>query len=90
MESRFFKNISMHYVYLIRSLNFPDQTYIGYTISLAERIKKHNQGGSLHTKKYKPWTLVAYVAFDSKKKALVFEKYIKVGSGYAFAKRRLW
>jgi hypothetical protein len=34
--------------------------------------------------------LVAYVAFDSYEKAISFEKYIKIGSGYAFAKKRLW
>lgn len=80
----------MYYVYLIRSESFPDQTYIGFTTDLDERLLKHNQHSSLHTKKYAPWRLVSYVAFDSKKKALDFEKYIKVGSGYAFAKRRLW
>ena len=80
----------MYYVYIIRSVSFPDQTYVGYTTNLDERLLKHNQNSSLHTKKYTPWKLISYIAFDSKKKALDFEKYIKVGSGYAFAKRRLW
>ena len=80
----------MHYVYLIRSISFSDQTYVGYTTDFDERLKTHNSDGSLHTKKYVPWKLVSYVAFDSKKKALDFERYIKVGSGYAFAKKRLW
>ncbi len=80
----------MHYVYLLRSLHFPSQTYVGYTLDINERLNKHNQGGSVHTKKYKPWLLVSYVAFDCKRKALDFEKYIKVGSGYAFASKRLW
>jgi predicted GIY-YIG superfamily endonuclease len=80
----------MYYVYLIKSVSFPDQTYVGYTADLDERLQKHNQHSSLHTKKYAPWILVSYIAFDSKQKALDFEKYIKVGSGYAFAKKRLW
>jgi predicted GIY-YIG superfamily endonuclease len=80
----------MYYVYLIKSVSFPDQTYVGYTTDLNERLQKHNQHSSLHTKKYAPWILVSYIAFDSKQKALDFEKYIKVGSGYAFAKKRLW
>lgn len=80
----------MYYVYLIRSEFFPDQTYIGFTTNVDERLQKHNHHSSLHTKKYAPWKLVSYLAFDSKKKALEFEKYIKVGSGYAFAKKRLW
>jgi hypothetical protein len=31
-----------------------------------------------------------YLAFDSEEKALAFEKYIKIGSGAAFAKKRFW
>lgn len=31
-----------------------------------------------------------YLAFDTENKAKAFEKYIKIGSGYAFAKKRFW
>jgi putative endonuclease len=48
------------------------------------------EGRSPHTAKYKPWKLVAYVAFSNEEKALAFEKYIKSGSGRAFAEKRLW
>ena len=67
----------MYYVYLIKSISFPDKTYVGYTSDLHERLKKHNQNSCLHTKKYTPWKLITYIAFDSKQKALDFEKYIK-------------
>jgi predicted GIY-YIG superfamily endonuclease len=40
----------MYYVYLIKSVSFPDQTYVGYTADLDERLQKHNQHSSLHTK----------------------------------------
>ena len=50
----------------------------------------HNSGGSLYTKAYKPWTLIMYLWFENKLKATAFEKYLKSGSGSAFAKRRLW
>jgi putative endonuclease len=80
----------MHYVYFLRSIKDLSKTYIGYTTNLKQRLERHNSGGSIHTKKYGPWKLVAYIAFDAKEKALAFEKYIKVGSGYAFAKKRLW
>jgi putative endonuclease len=33
--------------------------------------------------------LVWYCGFDSKRKAIVFEKYLKSGSGKAFKKKRL-
>ncbi|MCK5632868.1 GIY-YIG nuclease family protein [bacterium] len=80
----------MYYIYLLRSKNNPGKTYIGYTTNLNRRFKKHNEGGSFHTKENRPWVLVAYICLDSKSKALSFEKYLKVGSGYAFAKKRFW
>lgn len=80
----------MHYVYLIRSIPNPDQTYIGLTDDLEIRLNKHNEGGSPHTSKYKPWELVTYLAFSSQEQAAEFEAYLKSGSGRAFAKKRLW
>ena len=44
----------MHYVYLIRSITEPEQTYIGYTADLRAHLKKHNAGGSPYLAKYKP------------------------------------
>ena len=80
----------MHYVYLLRSLKNPDKTYIGSTTDLIQRLETHNSGGSIHTKQDRPWKLVMYLAFESETKAREFEKYIKVGSGHAFAKKRFW
>lgn len=80
----------MYYVYLIKSINFSDQTYIGFTTDLKERLKVHNSGRSPHTAKYKPWDLQTYIAFSTKIQALEFEKYLKSHSGRAFAKKRLW
>jgi putative endonuclease len=80
----------MYYVYLLRSLKNPSKTYVGYTADLKQRLETHNSGGSVYTEKNRPWKLITYIAFDSEKKASEFEKYIKIGSGYAFAKKRLW
>lgn len=80
----------MHYVYLIRSINHPDRTYIGFTGDLRDRMKAHNAGGSKHTAKYAPWEIVSYHAFTDERQAREFEYYLKTGSGQAFAKRRLW
>ena len=80
----------MYYVYLFKSIKNSAKTYIGYTTNLKERIKKHNEGGSTYTKDDRPWKLVSFHGFDEEIKAIAFEKYIKTGSGYAFAKRRLW
>ncbi len=82
----------MYYVYFIKSLKDPSKTYIGHTKNVRQRLKKHNSpsGGSLQTQQYSPWKLITYVAFSSKEQAIDFEKYIKIGSGHAFAKKRLW
>ena len=80
----------MHYVYLIQSIHFPKQKYIGQTNNLKARLQKHNEGGSIHTAKYKPWKLIAYFGLTNKNKALEFEQYLKSGSGRAFAKKRFW
>jgi len=80
----------MYYVYLLKSLKNPNKTYIGYTIDIVQRLGTHNSGGSVYTKDDRPWKLVMYLAFESESKALEFEKYIKIGSGHAFAKKRFW
>ena len=80
----------MYYVYLLRSIPNPDQTYIGYTEDLKTRLQAHNHGQSPHTAKFKPWNLITYLAFDAKDRALLFEKYLKSHSGKAFANKRLW
>ena len=67
----------MKYVYLLQSIDFPDETYVGLTDDLRARLEAHNAGRSLHTAKYKPWCLVTYVAFSDEQKAVEFERYLK-------------
>ena len=80
----------MYYIYLIRSTSTPDEKYIGLTTDLKQRLAEHNSGKSPHTKKFKPWKLETYVAFSDQDKATTFEKYLKQGSGHAFAAKHLW
>ncbi len=80
----------MHYVYLMRSISAPEQTYVGCTDDLKSRLKTHNAGGSPHTSKCTPWKLVTYIAFDDRQQAYDFEAYLKTGSGQAFARKRFW
>ena len=78
----------MYYVYIIRSRKDDRQIYTGFTADLKQRIDDHNNGNSIHTKKYIPWTLEFYSAFIEKEKALEFERYLKSGSGIAFRNKR--
>ena len=80
----------MFYVYLIGSVSSNEQRYVGVTSDLKRRLQEHNAGQSFHTAKFKPWRLVTYVAFSDRAKADSFERYLKSGSGHAFANKRLW
>jgi predicted GIY-YIG superfamily endonuclease len=79
----------MYYVYILKSINFPKEIYKGHTSNLKKRIVKHNSGSVKHTSKFKPWKLIFYCAFEDKKKAVAFEKYLKTASGIAFMRKRL-
>jgi putative endonuclease len=39
----------MKYVYLLESIDFPEETYIGLTDDLRKRLAAHNAGQSKHT-----------------------------------------
>ncbi|MCK4650597.1 GIY-YIG nuclease family protein [Candidatus Babeliales bacterium] len=80
----------MYYIYLIKSQKNPKKIYVGYTTNLKERLKKHNEGGSIFTSNYKPWELITCICFKNKGKALKFETYLKSHSGRIFAEKRLW
>jgi len=76
----------MKYVYILESLD-SEHFYVGITEDLRARLTKHNAGEVPHTSKYGPWRLRTYTAFSDEKCARVFEKYLKSGSGRAFAKK---
>ncbi len=78
------------HVYLLQSLSHPNQKYVGSTSDIENRLKEHNAGKSPHTSKYIPWEIVVSVFFKDEKRALDFEKYLKHGSGHAFAKKHFW
>jgi len=79
----------MYYVYILRSNEYPKQIYVGLTNNIRKRLKEHNDGLSKYTSKFKPWRVITYIAFSNRSLALQFEKYLKIGSGNAFMKKRL-
>jgi predicted GIY-YIG superfamily endonuclease len=80
----------MKCVYLLQSLSVPTQRYVGITTDLDQRLQAHNSGASTHTSKYRPWKIVTYICFQDDHRAADFERYLKTGSGQAFANKRLW
>ncbi len=79
----------MYYVCILRSIAHPDQTDIGSTGDLKKRLAEHNSGKSIHTNKFKPWELEAYVALQHKELTKKFEAYLETGSGRAFVNKSL-
>ena len=79
-----------HFVYIIQSIDYPNKKYVGHTNNIKKRLLEHNSGSknSEFTKKYKPWKLLFYCAFNNNEKAVAFEKYLKSGSGRAFTNKR--
>ena len=78
-----------HYVYILGCVNEPDRYYIGLTDDLRSRLHKHNNAEVPHTSKYKPWRIKTAIACADKDRAVTFERYLKSGSGRAFAKKHL-
>ena len=75
------------FVYILRSTPDPARYYVGLTSDVARRLETHNSGGSIHTVANRPWQLVAAIEFSNARSAVAFERYLKTGSGRAFAKR---
>jgi putative endonuclease len=81
----------MKYIYILESLD-SEHFYVGITDDPRARLAKHNAGEVPHTSKYGPckygpWRIRTYFAFDDAARAVAFERYLKSGSGRAFAKK---
>lgn len=76
-----------HYVYILESAE--GRQYVGCTENIERRLEKHNRGKVSHTSKFRPWTLAHAASFPTKERALIYEKYLKSGSGTMFRYRHL-
>jgi putative endonuclease len=76
-------------VYILKSEAAPNRYYTGLTSNLAERVDAHNAGRVPHTASGKPWIIDVVVEFSGERRAVAFERYLKSGSGVAFATRHL-
>ena len=83
------RTLKMFYVYVLLSLK-SSTLYVGFTEDLKQRLKEHNNGiGGAFTKRNKPFKLVFYEAFLSKKDTLKQEKFYKSGYGRDVLKSKL-
>jgi len=77
------------FVYVLRNWSTPTRYYTGVTADVASRLAAHNAGRCPHTANGRPWKIDIVVEFTDETRALKLERYLKSGSGVAFAKRHL-
>jgi len=77
------------FVYILRNADDPPRYYTGHTSDVARRQAEHNAGICVHTAKYRPWSVDVVITFPDERRAVAFERYLKSGSGVAFAQRHL-
>ena len=75
------------FVYVLRSESDPNRHYVGATSDVQNRLEWHNFGPDGQTRRNRPWAPVVVIEFPAESTALRFERYLKTGSGRAFAKR---
>lgn len=81
------RGIGARFVYVLRSERDPARHYVGVTSDVDERLAWHNSHLAGYTVHHQPWRVIVSVEFPDAQAAARFEKYLKSGSGRAFAKR---
>lgn len=77
------------FVYVLKNSDVPPRYYTGLTSNVAARCAGHNAGSNAHTAKHRPWSIDVVIEFADQRRAVAFERYLKSGSGVAFAKHHL-
>lgn len=82
-------NNDRRYVYVLKNRSHPPKYYTGLTSDLRARLDEHNRGKCTHTAGGRPWHFDVVVKFADEDRAIRLERYLKTGSGNAFAQRHL-
>jgi len=79
----------MYYVYVLKSKK-NDSLYVGITTNIVRRIKEHNAGENISTKRYMPWVCVYFEGYFSEQDAWSRESNLKIfGKAYGQLKGRI-
>ena len=81
------RGVGQRFVYILRSDSDAAKHYVGVTSNVEARLEWHNGGPSAYTLHHRPWRILVVGEFPDQPSAVRFEKYLKSGSGRAFAKR---
>jgi predicted GIY-YIG superfamily endonuclease len=75
------------FVYVLKNLDQSPKFYVGLSSDVDARLTDHNTGRCPDTASRRPWQLHVVVEFPDETRAIRFERYLKSGSGRAFARR---
>ena len=75
----------MYFVYCLSSLS-RSYLYVGLTNNLERRFNEHQAGKNHTTKPYRPFEMIYYESFETRKEARNKEKHLKSGVGKEFLK----
>ena len=75
------------FVYVLQSVNNPERHYTGLSSDVQRRLLSHNKGASVDTRADRLWQITIVLEFRTEATAAKFERYLKSGSGRAFARK---
>jgi putative endonuclease len=74
------------FVHVLKAASPSAEFYVGLTSDVNSRLLAHNSGDCTHTASRRPWDLHVVIEFRDEQTATRFERYLKSGSGRAFAR----
>ena len=75
------------FVYVLKNTEELPNSYVGLSSDVKARLADHNAGHCPHTASRRAWQLHVVIEFSDEGRAIRFERYLKSGSGRAFARR---
>ncbi len=78
----------LYKVYVLYSVEY-EKYYVGLTTDIARRLEEHNLGKTSSTKGFRPWEVVYFETFATRKEARKREKYLKTAAGRRWRKNNI-
>jgi putative endonuclease len=78
------------YVYVLGSARHTGyRTYIGWTVNLEERLKRHNDGAGAKSTRGRSWVLLYAERYDNRREAMSREWHLKRDKAFRAMLRNL-
>ena len=78
---------NMYFVYFLKSLKNND-LYVGSTEDIKNRLARHNTGKVKSTKFYRPWELLEFEIYPTRRDAVRRERLLKSGQQKEILKKK--